>query len=166
MNFKTKEKGNIALLMIIVLVIIGASGYLFYRYRSSDALVADLSKRFFGNTTSSKTATPSSATAPKKAISSSIPNIYYYRGKVLKIEEDKKLYRYSVTFQSQDENGKSSGNITTFTIPIYPPATNSSILGKDFKQMIDKGCNPIYIKISYDEKQRFVSWESLTPVSK
>lgn len=80
---------------------------------------------------------------------------------MLNVVEDQTRGLYTVTLQPQDLSGNNSGNITTFVIPKYPPKTNVSTLGSNFKQMIDKGLNPINIKITYDQNNRFLSWESV-----
>lgn len=68
-----KEKGNIALLLIIVLVIVGAAGFIAYRYYLKPAnpteriTLNDVKNVFSGSSASPKTASPKAAATTQPA---------------------------------------------------------------------------------------------------
>lgn len=82
---------------------------------------------------------------------------YYIRGTIQKIT-DQPHSTYSITMKLTPASA--SGELVQFTLPKYPPQSNSAIYGS-FKEMFDKGFKTIDFRVRYDQYYRFWGWEVL-----
>lgn len=86
---------------------------------------------------------------------------YFIVGTVQKVVDNKDSY--SITLKSTF--GKTYGQIFTFNLPKIPPKEGQTVLGKDFKEMFDRGFKTVDLRIRYDNNNQVIEWELLQKVN-